>query len=323
MLSGPAFATRRRQPLNQHSGTYTGERPPTRNGGDPGAKRSGWDGAMGRADPASSSMDKDAGNDYRPQAIGLASDKDTCVEYKPMCHAWFDRLFLALHRDFMELDTWRAQEGKDAAESGLYDERHHGAGPSSKCLQTGSTGCATMGSAEGRELAGSDSSTGPPSLMAPHELWLSRAKLADRLLLPAEARMAYTRAVQSLEALLDGTDAHAPAEGDEREMAELRWSQACTRLIELHTTEEGEEGVILAGSAAVHPRLRIPPSIGASPSVDCNTNAPSSCRCGLQTHLCPRLQHVRTAKRSIGEPHPILNHIFHEVVQWKVRGFDR
>merc|ERR1712196_112095 len=55
--------------------------------------------------PASSSMDKDAGNDYRPQARGLASDKDTCVEYKPMCHAWFDRLFLALHRDFMELDT--------------------------------------------------------------------------------------------------------------------------------------------------------------------------------------------------------------------------
>ena len=35
------------------------------------------------------------------------------------------------------------------------------------------------------------------------------------------------------------------------------------------------------------------------------------------------LQHVRAAQRSIGEPHAALNHIFHEVVQWKVKGFDR
>ena len=139
--------------------------------------------------------------------------------------------------------------------------------------------------------------------------------------------MAYTRAVQSLEALLDGTDAHAPAEGDEREMAELRWSQACTRLIELHTTEEGEEGVILAEAlAAVHRLLEEyhGPSIGASPSVDCNTNAPRQVVAAVYKLTSVHgLQHVRTAQRSIGEPHPILNHIFHEAVQWKVRGFDR
>ena len=33
------------------------------------------------------------------------------------------------------------------------------------------------------------------------------------------------------------------------------------------------------------------------------------------------LQAVRAAQRSLGEPHPAMNHIFHDVVQWKVQGF--
>ena len=35
------------------------------------------------------------------------------------------------------------------------------------------------------------------------------------------------------------------------------------------------------------------------------------------------LQHVRQAQRAIGEPHAKLNEIFHEVVTWKVRGYDQ
>jgi hypothetical protein len=35
------------------------------------------------------------------------------------------------------------------------------------------------------------------------------------------------------------------------------------------------------------------------------------------------LQRVRAAQRSVGEAHPALNAIFHEVVERKVHGFDR
>ena len=38
---------------------------------------------------------------------------------------------------------------------------------------------------------------------------------------------------------------------------------------------------------------------------------------GLRLHL----QAVRAAQRSLGEPHAAINHIFHDVVQWKVHGF--
>ena len=34
------------------------------------------------------------------------------------------------------------------------------------------------------------------------------------------------------------------------------------------------------------------------------------------------LQQVRAAQRSVGEPHAALNNIFHDVVQWKVKGYD-
>ena len=33
------------------------------------------------------------------------------------------------------------------------------------------------------------------------------------------------------------------------------------------------------------------------------------------------LQAVRAAQRSLGEAHSAINHIFHDVVQWKVHGF--
>ena len=33
------------------------------------------------------------------------------------------------------------------------------------------------------------------------------------------------------------------------------------------------------------------------------------------------LQAVRAAQRSLGDPHSAINHIFHDVVQWKVHGF--
>ena len=34
------------------------------------------------------------------------------------------------------------------------------------------------------------------------------------------------------------------------------------------------------------------------------------------------LQQVRAAQRSVGEAHPALNLIFHDVVTWKARGYD-
>ena len=35
----------------------------------------------------------------------------------------------------------------------------------------------------------------------------------------------------------------------------------------------------------------------------------------------PNPKAVRAAQRGLGEPHAAINHIFHDVVQWKVHGF--
>ena len=45
--------------------------------------------------------------------------------------------------------------------------------------------------------------------------------------------------------------------------------------------------------------------------------------CVYQLVAAHGLQSVRAAQRSLGEAHPALNHIFHDVVEWQVRGFDR
>mmetsp|Transcript_30555 Transcript_30555/g.72017 ORF Transcript_30555/g.72017 Transcript_30555/m.72017 type:complete len:85 (+) Transcript_30555:246-500(+) len=57
--------------------------------------------------------------------------------------------------------------------------------------------------------------------------------------------------------------------------------------------------------------------------------------CGVDEAVAPReiaaavyqmvakhgLQAVRAAQRNLGDPHSAVNHIFHDVVQWKVHGF--
>ena len=45
--------------------------------------------------------------------------------------------------------------------------------------------------------------------------------------------------------------------------------------------------------------------------------------CVYQMVAAHGLQQVRSAQRALGPAHPAINHIFHEVVQWKVRGFDQ
>ena len=157
-----------------------------------------------------------------------------------------------------------------------------------------------------------------------HLRWLERARLAERLLRPASARAAYTRAVQALEELIDGSSAQVAAEGAERELAERMWTEACTSLMRLHA-EGGDGAAVTEALAAAHRLLEeCAPQIAATSAAASAPVAPREITACVYRLVAEHgLQHVRAAQRAIGEPHAALNHIFHEVVQWKVRGYDR
>lgn len=160
-----------------------------------------------------------------------------------------------------------------------------------------------------------------------HWKWLARARLAERLLRPASARVAYTRAVQALEECIDGGPDCPPVEGAVRDEAEMLWTEACTTLMRLHA-EGGEGATVTEALAAAHRLLDecgplLAAGSGAGAAADVSVAPREITACVYQLVAEYGLQHVRAAQRSIGEPHAALNHIFHEVVQWKVRGFDR
>ena len=204
---------------------------------------------------------------------------------KPLCHAWLDELFVQLHTDLVAMDAWRVEDdGESAAQDGAAD------------------------AADAADAAGASDD----------QKWLRRARLAERLLLPAEARTAYTRTVQALELMLDGTEAEAPAEGDVRVAAERLWAEACTTLMRLHAAGDDDGASITEALAAAHRLLDESTSSQASATAPREVTA-----CIYQLVSVHGLQHVRAAQRSIGEAHPALNHIFHEVVERKVLGYDR
>ena len=62
---------------------------------------------------------------------------------------------------------------------------------------------------------------------------------------------------------------------------------------------------------------------GAAPPAEASVAPREITACVYQLVAEHGLQHVRASQRQIGEPHAALNGIFHEVVQWKVRGYDR
>ena len=63
---------------------------------------------------------------------------------------------------------------------------------------------------------------------------------------------------------------------------------------------------------------------GGSESFESEAVAPREITaCVYQMVAAHGLQQVRGAQRALGPAHPAINHIFHEVVQWKVRGFDQ
>ena len=154
--------------------------------------------------------------------------------------------------------------------------------------------------------------------------WLERARLAERLLRPASARAAYTRTVQALEELIDGSSSRPPAEGALREQAEMLWTTACTTLMRLHA-DGGDGAAVTEALAAAHRLLEEcgPALAAASAAADAPIAPREITACVYELVAEYGLQHVRAAQRSIGEPHAALNHIFHEVVQWKVKGYDR
>ena len=218
---------------------------------------------------------------------------------KPLCHAWLDDLFHQMHADLEAMAAWRAEEGQGSAAGGMAGgpERMHGA----------ATGASVDSHAE------------------PHVHWLTRARLAERLRLPLEARSAYTRAVQALEERLDGTEAQPPAEGTERVAAERLWVEACTVLMQMHTAGGDEGASVTEALAAAHRLLdECSPQLGGAAAAAESLVAPREVTmCVYQLVSLHGLQAVRAAQRSIGEPHPALNATFHEVVEHKVSGYDR
>ena len=136
------------------------------------------------------------------------------------------------------------------------------------------------------------------------------------------AAAAYTRAVQALEEFLDGGASVAPAEGEARDRAERLWTVACTTLMRLHA-EGGDGASVTEALAAAHRLLEECAQPLASKAADAPAAPREITACVYKLIAEHGLQHVRASQRTIGEPHAALNHIFHEVVQWKTRGFDR
>ena len=91
--------------------------------------------------------------------------------------------------------------------------------------------------------------------------------------------------------------------------------------MQLHASADSGSGSLVEALAAAQRLLKActpaPSSGGAAPA----PREVTACVYRLvSTH---GLQGVRAAQRTLGEPHASLNHIFHEVVQWQVMGWDR
>ena len=238
---------------------------------------------------------------------------------RQLCHAWLDRLFRELHADLQALLRWDEEEAAEGDGAGG-DEAAPAAAPDAGAAVAiaPAGGGAAAGGAEAEATATSTGTPGaeagkagaPPS--AGYLPWLHRASLAVRLDKPPRARVAYTRAIQGLEAALDGVG-QQPLQGVARAAAEGAWSQACTTLLGLHA--QCDEPASLAEALAAAQRI-----LDAAPSPHAPREVVAAVYQLVATH---GLQRVRAAQRTLGEPHPALNHTFHEVVQWQVRGFDR
>jgi hypothetical protein len=230
---------------------------------------------------------------------------------KPLCHAWLDELFEQLHADMVAMAAWRAEDERGAVADG-----------STAARQGGMEG----GAAADRHSATAGMPGGVPkkSAQAEAQRWLERARLAERLLRPAEARAAYTRTVQAIEEVLDGTEDTAPAEGPVRAGAQALWTEACTTLMRLHAAGDDEGASVTEALAASH---RLLDECNPQPTTAAVGSAPVAPRevtaCVYALVSAHGLQRVRAAQRSVGEAHPALNAIFHEVVERKVHGFDR
>lgn len=243
-----------------------------------------------------------------PGTIGVPSTDGPLR--KPLCHAWLDELFEQLHADLVAMAAWRAEDERGAVADG-----------STAARQGGMEG----GAATDRHSAAAGMPGGvPKSAQAEAQRWLERARLAERLLRPAEARAAYTRTVQAIEEVLDGTEATAPAEGPVREGAQALWTEACTTLMRLHAAGDDEGASVTEALAASH---RLLDECNPQPTTAAVGSAPVAPRevtaCVYALVSAHGLQRVRAAQRSVGEAHPALNAIFHEVVERKVHGFDR
>ena len=244
-----------------------------------------------------------------PGTIGVPSTDGPLR--KPLCHAWLDELFEQLHADMVAMAAWRAEDERGAVADG-----------STAARQGGMEG----GAAADRHSATAGMPGGVPkkSAQAEAQRWLERARLAERLLRPAEARAAYTRTVQAIEEVLDGTEDTAPAEGPVRAGAQALWTEACTTLMRLHAAGDDEGASVTEALAASH---RLLDECNPQPTTAAVGSAPVAPRevtaCVYALVSAHGLQRVRAAQRSVGEAHPALNAIFHEVVERKVHGFDR
>lgn len=139
--------------------------------------------------------------------------------------------------------------------------------------------------------------------------WTQRARLAVRLKQPAYGKAAWATVVRELEELLDKETKLEPFA---REALEAHWTQACAAVMQLHA----------AGEVSA-----IPEALGAAKrlldaySTDEHVAPREIAEAVYQMVATHGLQAVRTAQHSIGEAHPAINHIFHDVVQWRVHGF--
>ena len=159
--------------------------------------------------------------------------------------------------------------------------------------------------------------------------WCGRAQLAARLKRRDFAVDAYTRAVQHLERALDGGGgggggrlgaALVGAGAGTRAELEVLWTRACVALMGLHA--DGDATSIGEALAAAH---RLLEAIGDGADDDGDGGAPREVTAAIYKMVGAHgLQAVRGAQRgALGEAHPAMNAIWHEVVEWKVFGYDR
>ena len=219
---------------------------------------------------------------------------------KRRCHAWLDALIRALYCDLQVFADWHHEEEQQAA------RKKKAAGGADGGTIAGGGAASVEGGGGGGAAGGGDGASGAG---ASSFEWMQRARLATRLQQPAYGAGAWASAVRKLEEVLDGDE---KLEGGAREALEAQWTQACAALMQLHA--QGDAAAVVEGLAAAK---RLLDACGADEAV-----APREIAAAVYQMVAAHgLQAVRAAQRSLGEPHPAMNHIFHDVVQWKVQGF--